>query len=129
MSGILTILFWNPEHWEMRTSARRLYDTLRRHDTPESAPGTLARMYSEPAMWCAEPGFRSAVSSFLHRSARAEQGAAEEVVSVLRRGSAAADGAAPQLFPKGICRLVVDQTGPGVCRHLPTGESLNVQGS
>jgi len=50
-----TIIFWNPEHWELRAGAQGAFDDLRRagilHDTPEAAAAKVNEIYRDPQNW------------------------------------------------------------------------------
>ena len=55
VSDFPTILFWNPDHWELRPSAQSFFDKLRAaeilHDTPESAAQKVNEIWRDPAAW------------------------------------------------------------------------------
>jgi putative transferase (TIGR04331 family) len=50
-----TVLFWNPNHWELRPSAKPFFDELRKvgilHDTPESAAEKVNEIFKDPQSW------------------------------------------------------------------------------
>ncbi|MDD5240737.1 MAG: LIC12162 family protein [Sulfuricella sp.] len=54
-ANIPTIIFWNPDHWELRDSALPYFNELRRagilHDTPESAADKVNEVYRNPDLW------------------------------------------------------------------------------
>lgn len=53
--NIPTIMFWNPNHWEMRDSAIPFFDRLRDvgilHDTPESAAEHVNAIWDDVNFW------------------------------------------------------------------------------
>lgn len=63
-----TIMFWNPDHWELRESALEAFEGLVEsgvlHYTPESAAGHLASIWSDVPGWWADSTVRKAVGSF-----------------------------------------------------------------
>ncbi|MEQ1919817.1 MAG: LIC12162 family protein [Elusimicrobiota bacterium] len=66
--GRPTLLFWNPEIWDERASAKPLLDGLRRarilHDRPESAAREAAAALKDPRAWWSRPETRAAVAAF-----------------------------------------------------------------
>ncbi len=50
-----TILFWNPNHWELRTESIKYFNALKEvgilHDTPESAAMKVNKIYDDPLKW------------------------------------------------------------------------------
>jgi putative transferase (TIGR04331 family) len=50
-----TIMFWNPEHWELRDSAIPYFEQLKSvgifHETPESAARQMAAVWDDVAAW------------------------------------------------------------------------------
>lgn len=66
--GRPTLLFWNPEVWDERASARPLLDALRRarvlHDDPESAAGEAAAAWRDPFAWWDRSEAQAAVAAF-----------------------------------------------------------------
>jgi putative transferase (TIGR04331 family) len=69
-----TILFWNPDHWELRPSAQPYFDELRRvgilHDTPESAAQKVNEIYDDPAKWWKTPKVQAAKNRFCEQYAK-----------------------------------------------------------
>jgi putative transferase (TIGR04331 family) len=50
-----TIIFWNPTHWELRESAKPLFDVLIGagifHETPQSAASKVNEIYQDVQSW------------------------------------------------------------------------------
>ncbi len=69
-----TILFWNPEHSELRKSAQLYYDDLRKseilHDSPESAAAKVNDIYKDPLSWWMSEKVQASKKKFCHRFAR-----------------------------------------------------------
>ncbi len=69
-----TILFWNPEHSELRKSAQPYYDDLRKseilHDSPESAAAKVNDIYKDPLSWWMSEKVQASKKKFCHRFAR-----------------------------------------------------------
>ena len=69
-----TILFWNPDYWELRPSAQSFFDELRAaeilHDTPESAAQKVNEVYDAPAEWWKTPEVQAAKNRFCEQYAK-----------------------------------------------------------
>lgn len=69
-----TVMFWNPDHWELRPSAWPYFDELRRvgilHDTPESAAALVNEISHDPASWWNHPEIQKAKDDFCLQFAR-----------------------------------------------------------
>jgi putative transferase (TIGR04331 family) len=69
-----TLLFWNPNHWEVRPSAQPYFDELKEmeilHDTPESAASKLNTIYKDPFTWWQSPEIQKVRKRFCSRFAR-----------------------------------------------------------
>ena len=72
-----TILFWNPNHWDIRKSAEPYYSELRRvgilHDTPESAATKVNEIYADPMIWWMSDEVQDVRKYFCHRYARTSE--------------------------------------------------------
>lgn len=57
--NIPTIIFWNPEHWELRPEAAMYFDQLERigifHRSPESAAAKVSAIYQHVKEWWQQP--------------------------------------------------------------------------
>ena len=69
-----TILFWNPDHWELNSSAQTFFDELRAaeilHNTPESAAQKVNAIYTDPAAWWKTPKVQNAKNLFCEQYAK-----------------------------------------------------------
>lgn len=69
-----TLLFWDPERWEIRPEAQNAFDSLRRtrilQDSPEEAAARLENISEEPERWWSDPSTQQARRQFADRYAR-----------------------------------------------------------
>lgn len=69
-----TVMFWNPDHWELNPSAQPYFDELRRvgifHDTPEFAAAKVNEIFHDPASWWNQPEIQRAKDEFCFQFAR-----------------------------------------------------------
>jgi putative transferase (TIGR04331 family) len=69
-----TILFWNPNHNEIRSSAKPYFDNLRRvgilHESPESAAEKVNEIYLDPLLWWISPEVQEAKNLFCEQFAK-----------------------------------------------------------
>lgn len=69
-----TIMFWNPEHWEIRSSAQEYFDGLRRvgilHNTPDSAARKVNEIFSDPMAWWRQDDVQRQKNKFCERFAK-----------------------------------------------------------
>ncbi|MBF0195862.1 MAG: hypothetical protein HQL71_14985 [Magnetococcales bacterium] len=63
-----TIIYWNPDHWELRPAAQPHFDALRQegilHDTPQSAAYQLNKIYADPQQWWQQANVQDAKNKF-----------------------------------------------------------------
>ncbi len=68
-----TIIFWDPNFFELRDSAQPYYDELRKvsilHDTPKSAAIKVNEVYEDPMAWWGSPDVQMARENFCRRFA------------------------------------------------------------
>ena len=68
-----TVLFWNPNHWELMPSAKPYFDELRNaeilHDTPKSAAQKVNEIYRDPEAWWKSSDVQNAKNSFCEQFA------------------------------------------------------------
>jgi putative transferase (TIGR04331 family) len=90
-----TILFWNPDIFQLRTEAQPYYDLLREagilHHSPESAASALNAAYRDAEGWWNAPERQAARKRFCHRFGRTSPDAidqwAEELKDILQNRS------------------------------------------
>jgi len=68
-----TVLFWNPEYYEIRESAKPYFDALHSagilHYTPESVAKILNKIYHNPMKWWMQENIQSAKDKFCEKYA------------------------------------------------------------
>ena len=68
-----TILYWDPQRWELRPEAEETFDNLRAakilFDSPEDAAAQLSAVYADPTEWWQGPAVQSARREFVERYA------------------------------------------------------------
>ena len=83
-----TILFWNPQHWEVRVSAQPYFDRLRQvgilHDTPERAADKVNEIADDPMSWWKQPRIQEAKDLFCAQFARTSDDWLEDWTHELR---------------------------------------------
>ncbi|MDC0206576.1 LIC12162 family protein [Nitrospinae bacterium] len=69
-----TLVFWNPEYWELRPSAQPYFDELREveilHDTPESAASKANQIFRNPLAWWQSAAVQKVRKRFCNQYAR-----------------------------------------------------------
>ena len=72
--GVPTVMFWDPEMWEMRADAQAPFDALREagvlFEDPHAAAAQVDSVYERAGEWWATAEVRAARSAFLDRFAR-----------------------------------------------------------
>ncbi len=67
-ANVPTVIFWNPDHWELRPAAQPYFDKLRQvgifHDTPESAAAKVNEIFSDTISWWNDPDIQKAKDEF-----------------------------------------------------------------
>ncbi len=66
-----TVIFWNPNHWELRESAIPFFEELKKvgvfHETPESAADHIATIWDDVNKWWYDPEVRKVLAKFKNR--------------------------------------------------------------
>ena len=66
-----TVIYWNPDHWELRDSAIPYFEDLKRvgvfHETPESAARHMAVIWDDVDAWWTSPAVREVIEPFRAR--------------------------------------------------------------
>ena len=69
--NVPTIIFWNPNHWEIRDSAQPYFDNLKEvgifHETPESAAGHIISVWDDVEKWWSNESLTKSVKQFCNR--------------------------------------------------------------
>ena len=68
---IPTVIFWNPDHWEIRNSAQPYFDELKEvgifHDTAESAAKHIVSVWDDVEKWWSSESVSKSVKHFCSR--------------------------------------------------------------
>jgi putative transferase (TIGR04331 family) len=92
--NIPTIIFWNPNHWELRESVVPYFERLKEvgifHKSPESAAHQMARVWDDVATWWYSDSVQAARKEFCYRYSRMPEQPLKEMEHVLRRVAKAA---------------------------------------
>ena len=84
-----TIIFWNPQHWELRPSAEPFYELLREvgifHTSTESAAAKLEEIWIDPMKWWKTADVQRVRQQFCDRFARTSTDWLQEWKSELSR--------------------------------------------
>ena len=66
-----TVIFWDPNHWELRDSAMPYFEDLKSvgilHDTPDSAARHVNFIWSDVDVWWTSPAVRDVLNRFKQR--------------------------------------------------------------
>lgn len=93
--NIPTIMFWNPEHWELRASAVLAFEKLKAagifHETPESAARQMADVWDDVDGWWQSDAIQIVRREFCERYANVPVRPLDRMEDLLR--DAAAGGA------------------------------------
>lgn len=86
-----TIIFWNPNHWELRDEARGGYDILKSvgifHESPDSAAAKINEVWDDVDLWWRSDAVQAARVQFCHEFSRPIYNKAEifsEIFSMLK---------------------------------------------
>lgn len=87
--NIPTIVFWDPNHYELRENAVSYFDLLEKagifHVTPESAAKHIALVWDDVAAWWKSEPVQAARKEFCYRYSRMPQRPLRDIEQVLRR--------------------------------------------
>ncbi len=75
--NIPTIMFWNPKHWELRSSAEPYFEKLKKvgifHDKPEDAAEKVSEIWCDVQKWWNNPEVQEAREIFCNRYAGTQE--------------------------------------------------------
>ena len=87
-----TIIFWNPNHWELRAEAREGYEILKSvgifHKSPDSAAAKINEVWDDVDLWWRSDAVQAARVQFCHEFSRPIHNKAEtfsEIFAMLKR--------------------------------------------
>ena len=74
--NVPTVMYWNPNYWELRDSAIPYFDDLKRvgifHETPESAARHATEVWGDVDLWWESPTVQNVLNSFKEQYCRAD---------------------------------------------------------
>ena len=81
--NVPTIMFWNPDHWEVNSTAQPYYDKLKSvgifHESPESAAKQMAKVWNDVGRWWLSEEVQAAKNEFCKQYARDPENSLEEL--------------------------------------------------
>jgi putative transferase (TIGR04331 family) len=84
-----TVIFWNPNHWELREDAQPYFDELRHvgilHDTPESAASKVNEIYHNPDLWWQQAEIQHAKNRFSERFAKTSNSWMDDLAKMFKK--------------------------------------------
>jgi putative transferase (TIGR04331 family) len=88
-ANVPTIIFWNPNHWEISKSGAPYMEQLKIagvfHETPESAAQQMAQVWDDVAGWWNSGRVQSARKEFCHRYSRLPEDFLGSMEHILRQ--------------------------------------------
>ena len=98
--NVPTVIYWNPNHWELRDSAIPYFEDLKRvgifHETPESAARHVAAIWDDVDAWWTSPAVREVLEHFKQRYCHLPDDLVGRVEHALREVMAVPDDTATQ---------------------------------
>ncbi len=98
--NVPTVIYWNPDQWELRDCAEPYFADLRRvgifHETPDSAARHVTAIWGDIEAWWQSPAVREVLEKFKHRFCHLPDDALRRVEDAIRGAIAAADKATMQ---------------------------------
>ena len=86
--NVPTVIFWNPDHWELRESAKPFFEELEDagifHITPESAARHVAAIWNDVSAWWTSPKVQAVRDRFCIRYANRPNDLLNFIESALR---------------------------------------------
>jgi len=87
-ANIPTILFWNPQRWEVRKEAELYFESLRKErilwDSPEEAAAKVVEIYDEPWAWWRSDEVQRVRRMFVNRFALSRENWADYWIKALK---------------------------------------------
>ncbi len=106
--NVPTVMYWNPNHWELRDSAIPYFEDLKGvgifHETPESAARHVAAIWDDVNAWWDSPAVGGVLKRFKARYCRMPDDLLGEVETVLREVMADGKRQHARLTPAEACQ-------------------------
>jgi len=87
-TGVPTVMFWNPNHWELRDEAIPYFEELKTvgifHESPVSAARHCATIWEDVGGWWQSVEVQSTVQKFCHKYARPQANLLEKIEAAIR---------------------------------------------
>ena len=81
--NVPTIMFWNPNHWEINSTAQPYYDKLKSvgifHETPESAANQMTKVWDDVGRWWLSESVQNAKNDFCKQYSRNPENSLKEL--------------------------------------------------
>jgi putative transferase (TIGR04331 family) len=81
--NIPTIIFWNPDHWELNKEAKPYFELLKLagifHETPESAARQMIEVWGDVDEWWKSEKVQNAKNVFCYQYARISSNSLDEL--------------------------------------------------
>ena len=86
--NVPTVIFWNPNHWELRESAVAHFEDLKRvgifHENPESAARHVSAIWEDVDTWWTSPGVQEVLERFKKSYCRLPENLLDRIENALR---------------------------------------------
>ena len=85
--NIPTIIYWDPNYWELREDAVPYFATLKKagvfHDTPESAAQKVSEIWNDVSGWWAQPAIQETRKIFCDQYSRSVENPIDRLKNIL----------------------------------------------
>jgi putative transferase (TIGR04331 family) len=89
--NVPTVMFWNPNHWELRESAIPYFEMLKKcgiyHETPESAANHINHVWNKVDEWWNDKELKQAIKCFCSRYAHVPMDISNEIFNQIKSSS------------------------------------------
>lgn len=86
--NIPTIIFWNPEHWELKEDVKPYFEKLKSvgifHETPESAANQMTTVWDDVADWWESDEVQNVLHQFCDRFSYIPKNLIDELVTIFK---------------------------------------------
>jgi putative transferase (TIGR04331 family) len=86
--NVPTVVFWNPQHWEVRDSARKYLELLEKagifHPSPLSAARHVELVWDDVMSWWNSASVRTAIGAFVDRFSRTPDHLIDRLAAVIK---------------------------------------------
>jgi putative transferase (TIGR04331 family) len=86
-----TVMFWNPNHWELRESVIPYFEMLKKcgiyHETPESAANHINHVWNKVDEWWNDKELKQTIKCFCSRFAHVPKDISNEIFNQIKSSS------------------------------------------